>query len=563
FALVDMESLPVIVFLDVVMPKVGGMAVARALSKKHYAGAVVFLSVSREYAFEAFDVRAFNYVLKTDDSDGTRFRRVFLDAAAAVKARNTRYIQINGRTERLNICIDDISYFEVRGRVCVAHFNLSREKTLPGAEQVIEFLSPLGKLENMLLHTGSPHASIVSHQLRLRSKLPTRRSRFERRAGAAGQGEARCSRVMDARAPRPSAPTGRPNRTGGDGRVRPRVRARPWRRIFRICGRVPGGRSARLRDHGRSARDRRGGRRGTPGVQQVRRFALPHGAGHRPCVERLVRGRSGHVHVCGRRGAGMREASPERPSRVPRHPSAFAYGEHRFVETSRVEPTCTEGGTAAYACSVCGESRSEALPALGHDWGDWETARESTEERPGVEQRTCRRCGQTEERELPLLVQVDAPPQEEPGETPPSSSDEGQKTPWYATEFFTAGLRRCGDRGIRPLRVRGGGRAVHSACHAGRLLRQQAEAERKGPGTRPSMRWSTWSARTKARPHDAGPDTQHSGVPCAGVRQHSGVPAPAPHGGRRRRRGRCQRARAGRFERRWRARRIGGLSAAG
>lgn len=114
-------------------------------------------------------------------------------------------------------------------------------------------------------------------------------------------------------------------------------------------------------------------------------------------------------------------------------------GEHRFVETSRVEPTCTEGGTAAYACSVCGESRSEALPALGHDWGDWETARESTEERPGVEQRTCRRCGQTEECELPLLVQVDAPPQEEPGEPPPSSSDEGQKTPWYATEFFTAG----------------------------------------------------------------------------------------------------------------------------
>lgn len=154
FALDDMESMPDIVFLDVVMPKMGGMAVARALSKKHYAGAVVFLSVSREYAFEAFDVRAFNYVLKSDDNDGTRFRRVFLDAAAVVKARKTRYIQINGITERLNICIDDISYFEVRGRVCVAHFNLSREKTLPGAEQVIEFLSPLGKLENMLLQYG-------------------------------------------------------------------------------------------------------------------------------------------------------------------------------------------------------------------------------------------------------------------------------------------------------------------------------------------------------------------------------------------------------------------------
>lgn len=154
FDLEDMEAMPDIVFLDVVMPKLGGMAVARKLSEKNFAGAVVFLSVSREYAFEAFDVRAFNYVLKTDDSDGSRFRRVFLEAVSAVEERKTRYIQINGITERLNIPIDDICYFEVRGRVCVVHFNLSREKTLPGTEQTIEFLSPLGKLENMLLQYG-------------------------------------------------------------------------------------------------------------------------------------------------------------------------------------------------------------------------------------------------------------------------------------------------------------------------------------------------------------------------------------------------------------------------
>ena len=154
FALEDMETMPDIVFLDVVMPKVGGMEVARALSEKNYPGVVVFLSVSREYAFEAFDVRAFNYVLKTDDGNSARFRRVFLDAVAAVEGRKTHYIQINGITERLNIPIDDISYFEVRGHVCVVHYNLSREKTLPDTERTIEFLSPLGKLENMLLQYG-------------------------------------------------------------------------------------------------------------------------------------------------------------------------------------------------------------------------------------------------------------------------------------------------------------------------------------------------------------------------------------------------------------------------
>ncbi|WP_147272885.1 hypothetical protein [Gordonibacter sp. 28C] len=118
-------------------------------------------------------------------------------------------------------------------------------------------------------------------------------------------------------------------------------------------------------------------------------------------------------------------------------------GEHQFVETSRLEPSCTEDGMAMYVCSICGESHGEVLPALGHDWGGWETVRESTEVEPGLERRMCRCCGETEERVLPLLVQGDARKPDEPGDSAPPSSDEGGKTPWYATDFFTAGPTRA------------------------------------------------------------------------------------------------------------------------
>lgn len=156
-------------------------------------------------------------------------------------------------------------------------------------------------------------------------------------------------------------------------------------------------------------------------------------------------------------------------------------GEHQFVEVSRADPTCTEDGMVLYACSMCGESHSEVLPALGHDWGDWETARESTEAEPGVERRTCRRCGETEERETPLLVQVDAPKPDEPADSASPPPDEGGKTPWYATEFFTAGPTRADavivGSGLFVCAVVGG-LSVPLAMQVAWLRRKQAEVRR-------------------------------------------------------------------------------------
>ena len=42
---------------------------------------------------------------------------------------------------------------------------------------------------------------------------------------------------------------------------------------------------------------------------------------------------------------------------------------HDWQERSRTEPTCTKEGSVTYICA-CGETKTEILPALGHDWDE-------------------------------------------------------------------------------------------------------------------------------------------------------------------------------------------------
>ena len=40
------------------------------------------------------------------------------------------------------------------------------------------------------------------------------------------------------------------------------------------------------------------------------------------------------------------------------------------------------------------------IPAAGHDWGEWQTLRQATEDAPGEQERTCKTCGATQTREV-------------------------------------------------------------------------------------------------------------------------------------------------------------------
>ncbi len=62
---------------------------------------------------------------------------------------------------------------------------------------------------------------------------------------------------------------------------------------------------------------------------------------------------------------------------------------------------CEKPGEMTYTCTGCGETRTEEIPAAGHDFGEWETTKEPTEEETGIQERKCKNCDKTESRTIP------------------------------------------------------------------------------------------------------------------------------------------------------------------
>lgn len=88
--------------------------------------------------------------------------------------------------------------------------------------------------------------------------------------------------------------------------------------------------------------------------------------------------------------------------RATRTETIPATGEHTFVFTKNVAPTCTADGYDLYTCSGCGATeKRNSKPALGHKWDSGKVTTEPTETTPGVRTYTCTVCGQTKNEIIP------------------------------------------------------------------------------------------------------------------------------------------------------------------
>ena len=72
------------------------------------------------------------------------------------------------------------------------------------------------------------------------------------------------------------------------------------------------------------------------------------------------------------------------------------------------EPTCTEAGVKTYTCTVCKETKTEAIAALGHKWDDGKVTTEPTCTEAGVKTYTCTVCKETKTEAVAALGHVDA-----------------------------------------------------------------------------------------------------------------------------------------------------------
>ena len=72
--------------------------------------------------------------------------------------------------------------------------------------------------------------------------------------------------------------------------------------------------------------------------------------------------------------------------------------------------TCKDEGVKTFTCTVCGETKTEPIPATGvHTWNDGKVTKEATVDEPGVKTFTCTVCGQTKTEEIPKLEKPAVP----------------------------------------------------------------------------------------------------------------------------------------------------------
>ena len=112
-ALEAIESLsPDLVLLDMTMPEFDGLAVARALTRRAAAPAVVFVTAHDNFAVEAFDLEAVDYVLKPVTPE--RLQRAVSRAAARRSTRERGMREwlsefwVPYRSELLRIAVTDV-----------------------------------------------------------------------------------------------------------------------------------------------------------------------------------------------------------------------------------------------------------------------------------------------------------------------------------------------------------------------------------------------------------------------------------------------------------------------
>ena len=131
-----------LLLLDITMPGMNGIDVAKEARELGYKGVIIFITVSNEHFKDAFDVGAFHYINKEESVK--RFEEILLKAIAYTKDAGRKEILLSSWGELKKLEIDSIEYFEVINRVITVYYG----------DKKFDFQGSLKKLEDRLLDCG-------------------------------------------------------------------------------------------------------------------------------------------------------------------------------------------------------------------------------------------------------------------------------------------------------------------------------------------------------------------------------------------------------------------------
>lgn len=128
-------------FLDILMPKMNGILLADKLRQGGFAGEIVFLTHSNDYAMESYQVDAFSYLLKPPTAQSVY--KVMRKLEIARHNNDTGSIMIKTKDMVCAVLFLDISYIEIIQHI--VHFHLV-------SGDVLKANSTLSEVAGKLLH---------------------------------------------------------------------------------------------------------------------------------------------------------------------------------------------------------------------------------------------------------------------------------------------------------------------------------------------------------------------------------------------------------------------------
>ena len=111
-----------IVILDIIMPQINGLELARRLRNANSEFSLIFLASSRDFALSAYEVHPYGYVIKPAAYED------FSKLLDSLYQKLCQYIVVKSGNEMCSISIDELAWVEAVSRQVV--FNLANGKKL-------------------------------------------------------------------------------------------------------------------------------------------------------------------------------------------------------------------------------------------------------------------------------------------------------------------------------------------------------------------------------------------------------------------------------------------------